>query len=365
MQKKHRIPTRSTFKGQDQFQAVVDIIQQPSAPKRSLSEERLDKERDTRLFSNLFESKEEEKAAEHIAGGNKEIDHFPASHTCSSPKSENFAGLQKHRLELIFQHQERPELTNSQTEQTNDSRKLKKNPVQTTEANHMLQKEESSVLKSSKISKPAAGKNLKSDEGTKPNQLKQANQDCRVTKGGARSKKSSSERQASEKEKSIQQMQETVSANQPGETHGSSQGRSSAKFKDIPTLLADSRYVAEHGITNLTMDHETWPREAVRTNSAANPDSTQAVFSSQDIKQLMEEDIKSIARKFLKKTAKEFIKMYDISPSIAESISKQLQERIEKALLGDQDISSSEETFKKNYTFKLAELVTLVKVRFV
>ena len=343
---------------------MVDIIQQPVAPKRSLSEERLDKERDTRLFSNLFESKEEEKATENLPGKNEEINRFPVSLACSSPKSENFAGLQNHRLGLIFPLGEKPELANSQTKQTKDSKKSKKLLIQTTEAGY-LPREESSAQKSNKISKPATlvGKNLKPDEDIKLNSLKQYKLENRVTKASARSKKSSSERQASEKEKSIQQMQETVSANQVGETHGSSQGRSSAKFKDIPTLPADSRYVAEHGITNLTMDHETWPRDPSRINVPAIAESSQAFFGSQDIKQLMEEDIKSIARKFLKKIAKEFIKVYEISPVVAESISKQLQDRIEKALLGDQDISSSEETFKKNYTFKLAELVTLVKVR--
>jgi hypothetical protein len=341
----------------------VDIIKLPATLKRSLSEERQDKARQAILFCNLFEAKED-KTAENLPGEKPDANHFLGNHNCSSPKSEYNTGLQKRRLELDFQAGEKSELSKALTKQSKETKQSKKQASQTADKTPLSQREESSAQKPNQIAKPSpvVGKNIKSDEGPKPKSKKQDKHENKLIKTNALSKKSSSERQTSEKEKSVQQLQETFSVNHPGDTHGSSQGRSSTRFKDIPTLPLDSRYVAEHGITNLTMDHETWPQEAPRTNAPATAESCHTAFRSQDIKQLMEEDTKSIARKFLKKIAKEFSKVYNITPATAESLSKQLQERIEKALLSDHDVSSTEESFKKNYTFKLAELVTLVKV---
>ena len=120
----------------------------------------------------------------------------------------------------------------------------------------------------------------------------------------------------------------------------------SAEEKECKQELQD---VSHHGISNLTVDHETKPIDTTLKPEISG------------VQNLDIDDFESLSRKFLKKLSKEIQKCYEQESAQAEKTAKMMEERIRNALQSDEEMNKTEQVYKVNYTAKLIELIKKIK----
>ena len=420
LDQKMRIPTRSTSKNIEPIKTTGEISNQPiNVPvqnKRSMSEERIanskeqieDNVRQQMLFSNLFENKDDTRVQEEVSSqlnkngitqsgiekqeGIKHISTISAQEdlVTTEARKKNSDSEEKTIVQPPGEPKEKKGLVKEITTRKSRGKvdvKAKAETLKSAPESEVVKTTTKINQKSKKINQqdnfngrsqqnfieklPLSHKKDSKRKEPHNNSHNTIKQEYEV------SKPPTSPKQFRDKETPMVLRQNTEIQIQNKKKQQSLKriNTKSLSNEDVFPQMTQSlknHYIPYHGISNLTVDHESKSdedqmrmkvegKDMERTSFVSNIKETSSLITHEN-KLLSEEDTATLSRKFLKKIAKEIVKAYELDLQSAETIAKRLEVTVVKALRSDATLSHNEDQFKINYTSKLAELIKSLKV---